>query len=182
MRKAFVFLVMALVIGAMQSLLFVMHARSNRAAATHLQSRGYVVRYFGQAVKFRTVDNVFRETLGADINLRDHVYLVRAKSVKQLTNLDIKSIGSLKYLRVLNLEGTECNDKDLEQLRHLTYLSKVDLSGTKVTDMGVDAFVSHLPNLNVISLERTAVTKGCVVEIRSRIPNAIVYTSLDTEN
>jgi len=74
-----------------------------------------------------------------------------------VTDVGIKSIGSLQRLVGLHLSGTGIGDAGLKQIGRLSELVTLDLSRTLVTDAGLPA-LSGLSKLQWILLANTAVT------------------------
>jgi len=67
-------------------------------------------------------------------------------------------------LRV-DLAGTAVTDSDLEQFDFPAGVTEIDLGRTAVTDRGVAALV-QLPNLEVLGLQGTTVSEGCLESLR----------------
>jgi len=115
-----------------------------------------------------------------------------------VTDADLASVGNMRALRVLLLNGTQVVDAGLEHLKGLTSLQTLGLAGTKVTDAGLehlkgltslqtlslggtqvtDAGLEHLKGLTSLqrlSLDGTRVTDAAVASLRAALPNLQIY-------
>ena len=78
-------------------------------------------------------------------------------SFSNATSADLKSIGKLKALERLSLEGTAVDDQLLDAVRVLPRLAELDLTGCAIDDAGLKKLAKH-PQLTTLWLGKTHVT------------------------
>ncbi len=99
----------------------------------------------------------------------------------KITDEGLKTIGSLKGLRELHLEGTAVTDAGLGHLQGLAALEYLNLYNTKITDAGV-AKLAGLGKLKALYLWQTGVTKAGVAQLKGKLPNAHINTGWTAED
>ena len=67
----------------------------------------------------------------------------------QVTDVGLKELAGLKFLRKLNLEFTKVTDSGLKELARLNHLRSLKLFGTLVTDEGLMKLDEALPGCQI---------------------------------
>ncbi|MCM2372342.1 leucine-rich repeat domain-containing protein [Aporhodopirellula aestuarii] len=92
-----------------------------------------------------------------ELNLRD---------CRAIGDQGLASLGLIKSLGHLDLNGTKVSDAGIPNLQSLSNLSTLVLSETAITDAGVLA-LQPLPLLNWLSLDETAITDSSLAHLQS---------------
>jgi hypothetical protein len=89
---------------------------------------------------------------------------------QDVTEAEMRPIGSLAWLRVLCLSGSSASDAHLKQVGHLRRLKALSLRGKHVTDAGLEE-LTGLVDLKTLHLDGTAVTDAGVSRLQKSLPN-----------
>jgi hypothetical protein len=86
----------------------------------------------------------------------------------------MRGVAPLSGLTKLDRMPESVTDADLKSLAALTRLRELDLSRTSITDAGL-AYLKPLSNLRSLSLTRTRVTPRGVEELKTALPDVVVW-------
>jgi hypothetical protein len=92
-----------------------------------------------------------------------------------LPNNAWQHVGSLNYLRQLNLAHSNITDADLSQLGRLAQLEKLNLSHTQISTEALSA-VQGWPQLQQLYLYQTPAAQGNPAALYARFPAGVVDT------
>ena len=92
-----------------------------------------------------------------------------------LTNDDLREIGKMKHLTVLDLRNNPISDEGIAHLAKLTSLKHLALPGTKITDRALEHLI-ELKNLRYLDLIGTEITRGGAEKLKKSLPNVTLAT------
>lgn len=87
-----------------------------------------------------------------------------------VTDVELRSFGSLPKLQTLIVGNTQVTDAGLAHLSRSTHLQRLLLDNTKVTDAGL-THLRGLTQLEYLSLNFSQVTDAGVAELQTALPN-----------
>ncbi len=82
----------------------------------------------------------------------------------QATNDDIKGLGLLTNVQIVNLEATQVTDDGLKELAPLIQMRELYLGRTSISDAGVKN-IAHHAQLQNLGLESTKITDACMSDL-----------------
>ena len=91
---------------------------------------------------------MLNETFAGDRNRKQLQSLSLAGA--SVTDVGLKTVGTLKKLTNLNLAGTKITNAGLEALAGLTELTTLDVRETKVTNDGAERLKQALPKITIL--------------------------------
>lgn len=88
----------------------------------------------------------------------------------QVSAEDLRSLPAMPNLHVFNLNGLEVDDDALAHLDHLPSIEHLELDRTAITDDGVRGLLARNPSIRRIELRETSVTPAVIAELSQAYP------------
>lgn len=144
-----------------------------------LRKRGVVIIPVASRSHYLSANFVSAETVTAEDlkllgQLKDQLIWLKI-GYKNLKDDDLKSLGELKNLRRLYLEGNPITDVGISFLTGLHQLQYLNLSGTRISSKGSEQLVA-LKKLEELYLYNISKTVFDLTALKKRLPNTIIDT------